>query len=148
MCVRQISLTYLVHFTFFFQYTICDVILLFQIYYYRWKRSRLEFHFRDRETDPLLGGDELSEEVLPLRVLALRYSAALVFVIAVGLMAWWITDSDEGTGFDQPSDDWEKWWGIQALGWSSALLFVCFYSFAFFSCSTSDTVRCKSSPDM
>jgi hypothetical protein len=107
------------------KYTICDLTLLFQIYYYRWKRSHPAFHSpnsQDRETDPLLGTSD--DGVLPLWVLALRYSAALVFVIAVGLMAWWITYNDEDTDLAQPDLDPKKWWLIQALGWSSALLFV------------------------
>ena len=83
-------------------------------------------NLQDRETDPLLvDGDEITEEVLPLGVLALRYSTALVFVIAVGLMAWWISYDDEGTDLTQPAPDPTKWWLIQAFGWTSALLFVC-----------------------
>jgi len=119
------------------KYTICDATLLFQIYYYRWKRSRPIFHspnLQDRETDPLLvDGDEITEEVLPLGVLALRYSTALVFVVAVGLMAWWITYDDEGTDLTQPALDSTKWWLIQVFGWTSALLFVCLHNLDFFS---------------
>jgi len=107
-------------------YTTCDGILLFQIYYYRWKKSRLASHLnlQDQETDPLLDGDEIAEEVLPLRVLALRYSAALVFITAIGLMAWWMTYDNQGSDFAQPAEDGRKWWLIQGLGYSSALLFM------------------------
>jgi len=109
-------------------YTICDTTLLFQIYYYRRKRSRSAFrahssNLQDRETDPLLDGDEITEGILPLRVLAMRYLAALVFVITVGLVAWWITYDDKA-GLAPPALDEKKWWLIQALGWTSALLFL------------------------
>jgi hypothetical protein len=132
-----------------FEYTACDATLLFQIYYYRWKRSRLGSDSQDRETDPLLGCDEITEEVLPVRDLALRYSAALIFVIAVGLMAWWITYDDEpGTDLAPPVMDEKKWWLVQALGWSSALLFVCLQDLALLPCLISDIAGCTSPSDM
>jgi len=86
--------------------------------------SCLPFKFARSETDPLLDGDEIAEEVLPLRVLALRYSAALVFITAIGLMAWWMTYDNQGSDFAQPAEDGRKWWLIQGLGYSSALLFM------------------------
>jgi len=113
----------------------CDSTLLFQIYFYRWKRSRLAAQtprLEGHETRPLLFNEDedRSEEIVPWKTLVIRYTAALAFVIVVGLMAWWITTDEEDQGFNHPSPTLEnkKWWIVQILGWSSAFLFVCLHS--------------------
>ncbi|KDR82764.1 hypothetical protein GALMADRAFT_275861 [Galerina marginata CBS 339.88] len=110
-------------------YTTCDSILLFQIYYYRWKRNRVSIHNSDDsdrhgENSPLLE-DEGSrhEETVSAKVIVIRYIAALLFVVAVGITAWWITKDEETDLVDHPSVG-QKWWYIQVLGWSSASLFL------------------------
>jgi hypothetical protein len=108
----------------FLKYATCDSTLLFQIYYYRWKKCHVatSLSSEDQETNPLLRDTNTDEEVIPLKSLALRYLAALTFVVTVGLMAWWITQNEEDKNLFPMGK--EKWWTIQALGWSSALLFV------------------------
>ena len=112
------------------KYTTCDSILLSQIYYYRWKRRRLEAHSgfgssTREEQDPLLTSENYQrvDDVVPARLLVIRYFCALAFVIVVGVAAWWVTDNDEKSDFIKPYQK-KKWWIIQLLGWSSALLFV------------------------
>jgi hypothetical protein len=63
------------------------------------------------------------DEVVPARLLVIRYFCALAFVIFVGVAAWWITDNDNEEESDFIKSD-QDWWIIQLLGWSSALLFV------------------------
>lgn len=108
------------------KYTTCDAILLFQIYYYRWKRRRVATLTRSeyQDTDPLLPDNDTDEENIPLRCLILRYLTALAFVVAVGLLAWWITQDKEDKNLLHSPISREQWWTIQVLGWSSALLFV------------------------
>jgi len=108
-------------------YTACDSILLSQIYYYRWKRSRLEGHSdfgstTREEQDPLLTSEnQRVDDVVPARLLVIRYFCALAFVIVVGVAAWWVTDNEKESDFIKSDQDW---WIIQLLGWSSALLFL------------------------
>ncbi|KAF8908887.1 PQ loop repeat-domain-containing protein [Gymnopilus junonius] len=116
-------------------YTTCDAILLFQIYYYRWKNGRLLSSQggpqNNGERAPLLG-DELGipnhihiadEETVPVKTLVIRYLCALLFVITVGIAAWWLTKEEETHLVDAPQEG-KKWWYIQFLGWSSASLFL------------------------
>ena len=112
------------------KYTTCDSILFCQIYYYRWKRRRLEAHSgfgsRMHEQDPLLTSESHHvDDVVPVWLLVVRYFGALAFVVVVGVAAWWITDNEK-SDFIKP-DQGMKWWIIQLLGWSSALLFVRVY---------------------
>ncbi|PPQ76620.1 hypothetical protein CVT24_011324 [Panaeolus cyanescens] len=111
-------------------YTTCDLILLCQIYYYRWKRARLlsQDSSISNENAPLLqnGQERTAEEIVPARTVVLRYASALSFVVAVGVAAWWITKDRDGdeSHFAEPSQGDGKFWVIQTLGWSSASLFV------------------------
>ena len=113
------------------KYTICDSTLLCQIYYYRYKRYRLSpsNDGEDQERTALLGSEREPphEEVLPGKILAIRYACGLAFVVVVGVAAWWITeeDNDDDADLHNPVEGSKKWWAIQVLGWSSALLFVC-----------------------
>ena len=78
------------------------------------------------EQDPLLTSENRRVDVVPAWLLVVRYSGALAFVIVVGVAAWWVTDNEEKSDFIKP-DQGMKWWVIQLLGWSSALLFVRVY---------------------
>jgi hypothetical protein len=114
------------------KYTTCDSILFCQIYYYRWKRRQREAHsgFYSRmreEQDPLLTSEnQRVDDVVPAWLLVVRYFCAIAFVVVVGVAAWWVTDNDEKSDFIIPDQE-KKWWIIQLLGWSSALLFVRVY---------------------
>lgn len=110
-----------------FQYTLCDSILLLQIYYYRWKKSnRLT---SSDERSPLLAtvnAEDVGlqqEQVMPAKMLAIRYASASLFVCAAGVAAWWIssiTASDE----EIPQHPRKALrWEIQAIGWTSAMLY-------------------------
>jgi hypothetical protein len=104
---------------------------LCQIYYYRYKRHRLSSSDdgEEQERTALLGNERgrPHEEVLPGKILAIRYACALAFVVGVGVAAWWITkdDNDDDADLHNPTEGSKRWWAIQVLGWSSALLFVC-----------------------
>lgn len=79
------------------------------------------------ERDPLLTSEsQRVDDVVPAWLLVVRYFGALAFVVVVGVAAWWVIDNEEKSGFIKP-DQGKKWWIIQLLGWSSALLFVRVY---------------------
>jgi len=107
--------------------------LFCQIYYYRWKRGQLGFgDNRQEEQVPLLTSEhQHADDVVPAGVIVVRYFCALAFVVGVGVAAWWITTDDkEKSDFIKPDQE-KKWWLIQLLGWSSALLFVRVYRIPF-----------------
>ncbi|KAF8073755.1 PQ loop repeat-domain-containing protein [Lyophyllum atratum] len=98
-------------------YTVCDLILLIQIYYYRWRRSRQLLH--PPEQQPLL--HEPRPEHVKNSVLLARYTAALFFVVVVGVLAWWIRDVTNARPTPPPKN---YGWEVQALGWTSAVLYL------------------------
>jgi len=116
----------------YLKYTTCDLILLCQIYYYRYKRHRLSGRDGGEgqgERTPLIGseGRPPHEEVLPGKILAIRYACALAFIVSVGVVASWVTNEDidnDDANLHNPTEGTKKWWAIQVFGWSSALLFV------------------------
>ncbi|KAF4590718.1 hypothetical protein EYR40_009315 [Pleurotus pulmonarius] len=109
-------------------YTLCDSILLLQIYYYRWKKSNRLTSSDERA--PLLATTNTEdvglqqEQILPAKVLAIRYASASLFVCAAGVAAWWIssiTASDE----EIPQHPRKALrWEIQVIGWTSAMLYL------------------------
>lgn len=116
------------------QYSICDIILFIQIYYYRWARSlRAEPNLitaeRDTEETPLLVGStpECNHETGSQRLLKIYapYAVAVLFVIASGVFSWWISlrsrNGDEAP--KSPSDPETSEWTIQLIGWTSAILY-------------------------
>ena len=56
------------------------------------------------------------------RQLILQYTAALLFVFGVGVAAWLVEETTELR--DSPPQTEEPRWGVQALGWTSATLYV------------------------
>ncbi|EJC98486.1 PQ-loop-domain-containing protein [Fomitiporia mediterranea MF3/22] len=97
-------------------YSLCDVILLVQIYYYRYKSRarrivpapRVVLHTEDRERAPLLGSRVYEDDCTSQKTTAstagegknedkwygraaLRYLLALLFVFGVGTAAWGIS---------------------------------------------------------
>ncbi|KAK0464460.1 PQ loop repeat-domain-containing protein [Desarmillaria tabescens] len=110
-------------------YSVCDLALLCQVYYYRWKdgrpifTSRCDYEGTREETTPLLPGDARIEDALPMRVLVLRYAGAVVFIFATGILAWWISGGAEED--EEPRDiPTHIKWTVQILGWTSAVLYL------------------------
>ncbi|KAL0069822.1 putative vacuolar membrane transporter [Marasmius tenuissimus] len=117
-------------------YTFCDVTLLVQIYYYRWKSRTKPSPFfsperqegQESENTPLLSGDrstQHNESGEGAGSVVLRYTGALLFVLATGTIAWWLSNSTEYREEPTPNiPSSSRVWTIQALGWSSAVLFL------------------------
>lgn len=126
------------------QYTVCDIVLLSQIYYYRWTRPR-------QLTSPLVSGGDApapvaSEETplitstqgaaedrkatpITLRQLAV-YGGALAFVLGTGAIAWAVDQQmHKGQRRAPPKEVFE--WKSQVLGWISAVLYRELHVYAF-----------------
>lgn len=118
----------------FIQYTICDSVLLLQIYYYRWTRHALSERTAlvsdetiptfTEETALLTGTRESSQEKPKVPILRefAKYAGALVFVFAVGIAAWAV-DEHIHRGIPRPKPDEKLEWSSQILGWISAVMF-------------------------
>jgi len=114
------------------QYTACDIILLGQVFYYRGRNglappAAVE---EPQEDSPLLPSEEASRSDKKLVTqTVVRYVAALVFVFAVGVIAWWISSSINHNGHEAPTkpppQEGGRAWAVQILGWSSAVFYVC-----------------------
>ncbi|KAI8986226.1 PQ-loop-domain-containing protein [Trametes punicea] len=116
-------------------YSVCDAILLFQIYYYRWKRARrsarllladeaAESVLYD-EASPLLPGDGRADvpKKKSMSMDTLKFITALLFVFGVGLAAWAVDRHiHRGSPRSKPAEVIE--WRSQVLGWFSAALFL------------------------
>ncbi|KAG6837183.1 hypothetical protein H0H93_013410 [Arthromyces matolae] len=97
-------------------YTICDMILLGQIFYYRWKQNR-GLSVSPDEQEPLL--NRPTPPPVDNIVLLIRYTGGLCFVFLVGLSAWWINGVEGGDEIPLPKNGWD----VQILGWTSAVLY-------------------------
>ncbi|KAJ7134702.1 PQ loop repeat-domain-containing protein [Mycena epipterygia] len=107
-----------------FYYSLCDIILMFQIYFYRWKRGR-SGRGPEEETPLLLGNSiENSQNKVSTEVLILRYVGALIFVTGTGVLAWWISKNAEKTEEPPKHPTAAVQWTIQILGWTSAVLYL------------------------
>jgi len=117
-------------------YSLCDSILLFQIYYYRHTNPvilvtptpSVIVSNEEGEEAPLLGAHrEVVEQKAaehPSRLKAfLQYLPALVFVITTGVVAWSV-NQQRGSKIDptRPKDviDWKS----QVIGWTAAVLYL------------------------
>ncbi|KIY71245.1 PQ-loop-domain-containing protein [Cylindrobasidium torrendii FP15055 ss-10] len=116
-------------------YTVCDVTLLVQVYYYRGKAARKAsnegLRNGDSEETPLINGNSRAQEETPIRTIILRYVGAVLFICFVGIFAWGISSTAGSDGGDEAEDSPqdEKMstklkWTVQILGWSSALLYL------------------------
>jgi len=109
-------------------YSICDTVLLFQIYYYRWANPQLveEEETNASEETPLIHDEEgatPSEKQTPLALSFIRYVTALLFVFATGVAAWALDNAAHGGQHrERPEEVFE--WKSQVLGWTSAILFL------------------------
>jgi len=116
-------------------YSICDIILMIQIYYYRWARlQRFEPNLitaeRDEEETPLLVGStrEGPRETATRRLLKMYapYAAAVLLVIASGFISWWVSvrSGNKEEAPQSPSEPETSEWKIQVIGWTSAVLYL------------------------
>ncbi|KAI0031055.1 PQ-loop-domain-containing protein [Vararia minispora EC-137] len=123
-------------------YTLCDTILLVQIYYYRWLHSRKRSLFvsedgariaeetRPEDTTPLLTGDNethvAEKESVSFKKEILVYSTAIGFVVATGIVAWAVSEHTRGEkGGGRPGRSEEVIeWRSQIMGWISAVLYL------------------------
>ena len=117
------------------QYSLCDITLLVQIFYYRRTHPvrlistaapAVVVSDENGEMEPLLT-ERASHSEKKGRTsyrAALLYACALTFVVATGVIAWLLSrsqnESDEPPA-STPKDVIE--WRSQALGWASALLY-------------------------
>lgn len=123
------------------QYSACDIVLLGQIFYYRWKNAKRHDDSNqgprtDDERTPLVAGAQENrptpnDVVVPFRVLVVRYTLAVLFVIVVGVGAWWVNEGRFNTpnlhGFSETLKEKTRpkhYILVQFFGWSSAVLFV------------------------
>ncbi|KAA1469884.1 PQ-loop-domain-containing protein [Dentipellis sp. KUC8613] len=117
-------------------YTFCDLVLLGQIYYYRWagRRRSGKDTISDSPSAPVESHEEtplLSEshehhlETKPssTKRTVLVYATAVFFVFATGILAWAISEK-----FGHSEDDSERKevleWKSQVIGWISAVLYL------------------------
>ncbi|KAJ7016655.1 PQ loop repeat-domain-containing protein [Mycena alexandri] len=103
-------------------YSLCDIILMVQIYFYRWKRGRQG----SEEETPLLTRNDSgnSASKVSTRTLVLRYTAALIFVFGVGVLAWRISRNTEKPEVPSKHPTAAVKWTVQILGWSSAVCYL------------------------
>lgn len=110
------------------QYTLCDIILLVQVYYYRKKATRsLAFEGVESEETPLLPNgtsNHSKKDMSSVKELALRYAGALIFVVVTGVLAWWIGSNIEMEEKHPKRHSLFMVWVIQILGWTSAICYV------------------------
>ncbi|KAL7424633.1 putative vacuolar membrane transporter for cationic amino acids [Cryptotrichosporon argae] len=101
-------------------YTACDFVLLFQVYWYRARRSH-----PPSEAEPLLPPPPAQPKpVLPAYVL---YPLLTLFVIAVGVVSWLAGPHDDVGVPEAPGGDGdgvELEWKSQVLGYASAALYL------------------------
>lgn len=103
------------------QYNLCDVVLLYQVYYYRYlRRKRTE---ADGERQPLVELEE-PKVVKPLLPAYLMYPLLITFVLAVGLVAWLLESNDEVKIPEGTPGGVELEWKSQVLGYTSCVLYM------------------------
>jgi uncharacterized protein with PQ loop repeat len=117
-------------------YTICDVTLLLQIYYYRFTNPALRHTIwgakpRTGEQAPLLGQQPATSttssaagkqtEESP-RTSYFLYFLAFLFIGGTGLAAFLYNRFCGEVGGDTPTDVWD--WKSQVIGWGSAALYL------------------------
>ncbi|KAJ4468954.1 PQ loop repeat-domain-containing protein [Lentinula lateritia] len=109
-------------------YTLCDIILLVQVYYYRKKATRsLAFEGVESEETPLLPNgtsNHSKKDMSSVKELALQYAGALIFVVVTGVLAWWIGSNIEMEEKHPKRHSLFMVWVIQILGWTSAICYL------------------------
>jgi len=110
-------------------YTVCDHVLFFQVFYYRWKNSQTGVHGRvtmsaqNSESTPLLAQKDAYLSASHWRYTkVLGYIASTMFVLIVGIVAW-IMAENPGKGIDEGEQDIIEW-KSQLFGYLSASLYL------------------------
>ncbi|KAG8814433.1 hypothetical protein FRC18_001961 [Serendipita sp. 400] len=124
-------------------YTLCDLILLFQIYYYRLynryrsqgstatsSRTLVQPSPIHTEQTPLLSSqttkasDSTTQSTLPPWLSrGFQYFGGVAFVTFAGLSAWWISGRKAAGDGDNNGSDEIFDWTSQIFGWASAILY-------------------------
>ncbi|KAI0304273.1 hypothetical protein B0F90DRAFT_1809142 [Multifurca ochricompacta] len=110
-------------------YTLCDTVLLIQIYYYRWLKtgtlSRGEVHLDGDtgEVTPLLTPVLVykNRKRTSLKRHVLEYVGMVLCLIVAGVVAWAISTKIQGID-SRPEEVVE--WKSQLMGYTSAMLYV------------------------
>lgn len=111
------------------QYTACDVILLFQVYYYRRYRAKKSLSGDRTETEvtPLLPASP-GTQPKPLLPPWAMYPLLLVFVLASGVLGWYLSPLENNDNVSIPEQpkgpNVELEWKSQTLGYASAVLYI------------------------
>jgi len=113
-------------------YTVCDLTLLIQIYYYRYTNPTASLSSDERS--PLLEQSQASRSEdrkdsldgnTSVRAQVLQYLAGFTFVIGTGVVAWYFTRAGHSTDPDVPPPDSDILeWRSQVIGWISASLYL------------------------
>ncbi|KAH8104689.1 PQ-loop-domain-containing protein [Cristinia sonorae] len=116
-------------------YTVCDLTLLGQVYYYRWKNSRqavptlvpdvsLPAGTASENTPLIASVDPIDRDQRPsLAKQFIKYAFAVLFVLSTGVAAWAIDQHiHKGQPRTRPEEVVE--WKSQLLGWFSAVMFL------------------------
>ncbi|KAF8550061.1 hypothetical protein OG21DRAFT_1598970 [Imleria badia] len=112
---------------------LCDAMLLFQVYYYRWRQRTRGILLQVDEDSPteqscLLGDNALvhGSESHPISVMRVfvQYTAAVALVIVTGIVAYLIGEQVQYEDSPALPPDTPLDWRIQVLGWISTLSYV------------------------
>ena len=127
-----------------YKYLMCDLILLFQIYYYRRQHGiptpTLLVTNADGERSPLLvhvNQRDVQEKTNSAKRVLVRYTAATLFICAAGITAWWMSKGTEkgDQGPKHRTKELER--TVQLIGWTSVLLYRALMIFLTLVCLTS-----------
>lgn len=115
-------------------YTLCDTVLIIQIYYYRWLNTgtlaRPQAHHVENtgEATPLLSssnGTQESEKKRSLKRHVLEYVGMILCLVGAGIAAWGISQKVQGVGGDEePRPGEVVEWKSQLMGYCSAMLYL------------------------
>ena len=113
---------------FLLQYVVCDSLLLFQIYYYRWKNPRADEPIT-REIDPSEHSPLLENPIKPksrrrscIDNEVVKCTLYLTFVIVAGILASILDSKIRGPRIPNEPEGVVEW-KSQILGWVSAAMF-------------------------
>lgn len=107
------------------QYTLCDIVLLIQVYYYRRLKAQKAKSRSDDESAPLISSTPAQPK--PLLPPSLEYPLLLLFVLGAGVGAWYLSAEDDSVSIpEKPGKGTEVTleWKSQTLGWLSAVLYL------------------------
>jgi len=112
-------------------YTLCDTVLLMQIYYYRWlekgpqARQELQRVEDVSEATPLLTSSNYGKEMEKERSLkrhVVEYTGMIHCLVVAGIVAWGVSKKVQGGDEERPEEIVE--WKSQLMGYASAILYL------------------------